>query len=169
MVPDISYKLRMCLHRTAFELEKLGMFGNGQGNAADKARIAELEAKVKSLETKAKNEHERALEIIQYHEKGKSQISVRKGRLAEFLEIDPRQWDCAKIMDACEESLITNMEFRLFRETFVIIERSIIQRKLNKIMEANKMLTVICVECQSVCADTFCGDCNDHYCRVCFL
>lgn len=30
------------------------------------------------------------------------------------------------------------------------------------------MLTVICVECQSVCAETFCGDCNDHYCRVCF-
>lgn len=29
MVPDISYKLRMCLYRTAFELDKLGMQGNG--------------------------------------------------------------------------------------------------------------------------------------------
>ena len=29
MVPDISYNLRMCLHRTAFELDKMGMLENG--------------------------------------------------------------------------------------------------------------------------------------------
>ena len=29
MVPDISYKLRMCLQRTAFELDRLGMLRNG--------------------------------------------------------------------------------------------------------------------------------------------
>lgn len=50
-------------------------------------------------------------------------------------------------MDACDESLMTNMEIRLFRETFLIIERQILQRKLNRIIEANKMVTVICVEC----------------------
>jgi hypothetical protein len=29
MVPDVSYKLRMCLQRTAFELDRLGMLRNG--------------------------------------------------------------------------------------------------------------------------------------------
>lgn len=54
LVPDISTRLRMCLQRTAFELEKLGL-QNSQASQADKARIAELEAKVKSLEGKQKN------------------------------------------------------------------------------------------------------------------
>jgi len=47
-----------------------------------------LEAKVKSLEDKQKNEHK--------------EIQVHKGRLVEFLEINPRQQNYDKIMDACD-------------------------------------------------------------------
>lgn len=44
-------------------------------------------------------------------------------------------------------ALRVNLEIRLYRETFYLIERAVLMRKLNRITSQAKIIIISCVEC----------------------
>ena len=60
------------------------------------------------------------------------------------------------------------MEIKLYRETFLLIERAILQRKLANIHSANKVILINCTECAKEMATIYCVQCEDHFCKSCF-
>ena len=79
-----------------------------------------------------------ALEIIQYHEKSKSEIEIKQGQLSDFLLLDPREHDYKQLKQEMEKALQVNLEQRLFRETFYIVEKSVLSRKLANFQQQTK-------------------------------
>ena len=60
------------------------------------------------------------------------------------------------------------MENKLYRETFLILERAILQRKFKSKYVVNKTLLLInCAECGQRMAIIECLECLDHFCQVC--
>lgn len=108
------------------------------------------------------------MEIIHHHQKEKKDVEIRPGRLADFLGIDPRIGEYAETMEYLEGELTRNFETKLFRETFLLIERAILQRKLAAIYTSNQVLLINCVECSQDMATVWCADWGDHFCAHCF-
>jgi len=69
---------------------------------------------------------------------------IKPGQLVDFLQIDPRQYENKVMLNAINESLTVNFQIKLFRESFLIIERSILQRKLQKMQEASSIIQINC-------------------------
>lgn len=107
------------------------------------------------------------MEIIRYHEKEKSEVEIEEGQLVDFLGLDPRKHLEDELKDAMDEGLKWNFMSKLFKESFLLIERGILQRRMSKIYKCNKFLIINCVECSSDQAVVFCSDCDDHFCKLC--
>lgn len=90
-----------------------------------------------------------------------------EAKLAHFMRIDPRIHGYKQILDSVETALKVNFEIRLYRETFYLIERAVLQRKIDKITWHNMLVEISCVECCSKLAHVYCNDCFDHYCTEC--
>ena len=60
-----------------------------------------------------------------------------------------------------------NVEIKLYRETFLLLERAILQRKMSKVYEASSMLVVNCAQCAERGASIYCDSCRDHFCPRC--
>ena len=130
--------------------------------SGDKPTAKEKAKAVEELSSK-----QRALEIIQHYQKDKSEIGIREGCLADFLHVDPRQHNYKNVIQALENALRVNLEIRMYRETFFIVERGILARKMKKFLKINKSLLIACVECTEQSANIFCLECGDHYCSEC--
>ena len=61
-----------------------------------------------------------------------------------------------ELMEAMEEALSVNFKNKLYRETFLLIERAILQRKMSAIHGANKVLMINCTECAQDMATVYC-------------
>lgn len=70
-------------------------------------------------------------------------------------------------MDVLDDGLRINLEIRMYRETFLMVERALLQRKMTKYLRLNKSVVIACVECSDQAATLFCQDCGDHYCTYC--
>ena len=70
--------------------------------------------------------------------------------------MDPRAHLIKEKMQVVDRELNTNFEIKLYRETFLLIERAILQRKLAAIYNANKVLLINCTECQNDLATVYC-------------
>ncbi len=81
---------------------------------------------IKILDTAPSKKKDNTKELIQYYNKSKSEIEIRDGRLADFLKVDPRENNYRKIVDALDDALKVNLEIRMYRETFLLVERSIL-------------------------------------------
>ena len=63
-----------------------------------------------------------------------------------------------------DEGLRVNFRIKLYRESFLIIERAILHRKIKRIYTANKVIMISCTECGQDLATVYCTDCEDHFC-----
>ena len=70
--------------------------------------------------------------------------------------MDPRAHLAKERMEIVDRELNVNLEVKLFRETFLVIERAILQRKLSSIYSANKVLMINCTECSNDLATIYC-------------
>lgn len=120
------------------------------------------------LTASEKDEKAKALELIQYYQKDKAEIEIPEGKLAHFMQIDPRIHGYKQILDTVETGLRVNFEIRLYRETFYLIERAILQRKIDKITGHNSLVQISCVECASRAASVYCPELMDHFCDACW-
>jgi len=118
-IPDMPRKMRKLLLRARAELDE-------KKDVGDDARIQELLAENERLRNGGKSEKERVMEIIHHHQEAKKDIEIRPGRLADFLGIDPRIGEYEETMEYLEVELTRNFETKLFRETFLLIERAIL-------------------------------------------
>ena len=107
------------------------------------------------------------MKIINHYEKKKSEILNKKARLVDFLDMDPRQNLFKETCDVVNSELNVNLEIKLYRETFLLIERAILQRKLSALYNTNKVLLINCTECSSDMSTVYCQDCEDHFCTEC--
>ena len=82
--------------------------------------------------------------------------------------MDPRAHLFKQKVDVVDSALNTNFEIKLFRETFLLIERAILQRKMAGLYNANKVLMINCTECSNDLAMIYCQNCEDHFCKECF-
>jgi hypothetical protein len=64
-----------------------------------------------------------------------------------------------------DNALKTNVELKLYRETFVIQERAILHRRMHALCNGNKFLMINCVECSERNAVIECE--QDHFCQRC--
>ena len=62
-----------------------------------------------------------------------------------------------------DSSLKMNIESRLYRETFLVIEKSILARKMVRMQSQSQIIELSCVECGERSATQICFDCTDHY------
>jgi hypothetical protein len=92
---------------------------------------------------------------------------IKPGQLVDFLQIDPRQYENKVMLNAINESLTVNFQIKLFRESFLIIERSILQRKLQKMQEASSIIQINCTQCMRSWSTFYCYDCKDYMCDDC--
>jgi len=88
LIPDISPHLREYIQRTKNEIKPFIEFSRSVVSKGDAAKLKQLE-ELLALQEK-KSEKDRALEIIRYHDKDKSEIKIHQGRLVDFFAIDPR-------------------------------------------------------------------------------
>jgi len=50
-------------------------------------------------------------------------------------------------MQTLENAMRVNLEIRMYRETFLMVERAILTRKMQNYLKLNKSLVIACVEC----------------------
>lgn len=81
--------------------------------------------------------------------------------------IDPREHKYEELKQMMDVALKVNLEIRLFRETFYLIERAVLHRKLQKIIKFGELIKINCCECGNQHATKFCPQCSDHYCQDC--
>lgn len=105
--------------------------------------------------------------MIQYYEDANLKIKA-KGKLADFLPFDDRKHLIKETKAIIDDSLKTNLEQKLYRETFLILERAILQRKFKSKYVCNRTLLLInCAECGQRMATLECLECLDHFCQKC--
>lgn len=63
---------------------------------------------------------------IEYFNKDYKQLSIREGQLVDFLKMDPRNYESSMLLAEINKALMVNFRNKLFRETFLIIERTIL-------------------------------------------
>lgn len=105
--------------------------------------------------------------LIEYYNKGTKEINIREGQLVDFLKMDPREYESRLLMAEINNALNVNFRNKLFRETFLIIERTILQRKMLQLQRASSVIQVHCAQCTSQMATLYCLDCLDHMCSSC--
>lgn len=65
------------------------------------------------------------------------------------------------------DSLKINFANKLFRETFLIVERAILQLKMQRLQKSSTVIHVICCQCNKQSATLYCFNCLDHMCNNC--
>ena len=164
MIPDIPSVL---FRKFKAMKSKLKLVDNSDPNSNEYlARIAQLEDQLSELG--AQSAKERVLQTIREHDQP-TEVKRDSAHLADFLEMDTRQHFANQLREVVESALKTNLEVRLFRESFLLLERAILHRKLAKILGQCRGLHVCCVECAGERASIFCTDCKDHFCHACFV
>jgi len=58
--------------------------------------------------------------------------------------MDPREYESRLLMAEINKALNVNFRNKLFRETFLIIERTILQRKMLQLQRASSVIQVHC-------------------------
>jgi hypothetical protein len=84
--------------------------------------------------------------------------------LVDFLPFDYREWLEDANSDVIDRSLRTNLELKLYYETFVIQERAILHRRMHSLCNGNKLLMINCVECAERTAVIEDVDNGDYFC-----
>jgi hypothetical protein len=66
------------------------------------------------------------------------------------------------------DELQPNLRSRLYRETFLMLERLFMHQKSTSILQANNVLLVKCSQGCKKQATQYCLSCLDHFCGSCF-
>ena len=140
----------------------------GVGDLAKLEALRAENERLLALKDGGKTEHERVMEIIAESKKEKEELPIRDAKLADFLQVDYREHKYEELRDEMDIGLQVNFKIKLFRETFLIIERAILQRKMSRLYSANKVLMINCTECSQELATVYCQDCEDHFCEGCY-
>lgn len=111
------------------------------------------------------DEHEAARRIIKEYREEK--VIKPAGKLVEFLPFDYREWLEDETAEVIDRALKTNLELKLYHETFVVQERSILHRRMHSLCTGNKFLMINCVECSERTSVIECADCLDNFCQRC--
>ena len=141
---------------------------SGVGDLAKLEALRAENERLLALAEGGKTEHERVMEIIAESKKEKEDLPIREAKLADFLKIDYRQHGYEETLEAVNDGLQVNFKIKLYRESFLIIERAILHRKISKIYNANKVVMINCIDCGDNLAVVYCPDCEDHFCQSCF-